>query len=230
MYDFNSNINRIKWILQNMSCRARSDVSPQSHALEHLGVGVEGEHGGASHPGAVQKAEGQALHECQRRGLGCAVVYGAGYGWEGQDGVDTDDVSRLKLQHTRQERFCSLRDKKNNRQLWERWLYRISCRCLELRRGKEWCKECLNRKWGFPFLKQTRSTRSSWERPVWSRVKPGKVQMERSRRSLRCAKCFDGKSVIWNFPRSYTKWCHWENEQPLVLLLMFSHLPIFLCT
>lgn len=36
-------------------------------------------------------------------------------------------------------------------------------------------------------------------------VSSQKKGLERARLLLGCAKCFDRKSVIWNFPRSYTK-------------------------
>lgn len=39
---------------------------PDSHALEHLGIGVEREHGGAAHTRTVQEAQRQTLHEGQR--------------------------------------------------------------------------------------------------------------------------------------------------------------------
>lgn len=164
MADFNSNITRIKWIYIYIYIyifyRARSAVSPHSHALEHLGVGVEGEHGGTSHAWAVQKAEGQALHEGQRRGLGCAVVYSARYGWERQDGVDADDVARLQLQHTRQERFCSLGDEKNNKHTMWKVIVSNLLQVFGTQTGKESYEECRNRKWGFPFLKHTRMCNS----------------------------------------------------------------------
>lgn len=60
---------------------------PDSHSLEHLGVGVERKHSGAANAGTVQQAQGQTLHEGQWRGLGGAVVYGPGDGRLGQDGV-----------------------------------------------------------------------------------------------------------------------------------------------
>jgi len=53
---------------------------PDFHALEHLRVGVEGQHGGAAHAGAVEQAKCQALHEGQRGGLGGAVVHRPGDG------------------------------------------------------------------------------------------------------------------------------------------------------
>lgn len=39
---------------------------PDSHALEHLGIGVEREHSGAAHTRTVQEAQRQTLHEGQR--------------------------------------------------------------------------------------------------------------------------------------------------------------------
>lgn len=141
-------------------CRARSDASPHSHALEHLSVGVEREHGGTSNAWAVQKAEGQALHEGQRRGLGCAVVYRARYGWERQDGVDADDVARLQLQHARQERFCSLGDEKNNKHPMRKVIVLNLLQVFGTQTGRESCEECRNHKWGFPFLKHTRTCNS----------------------------------------------------------------------
>lgn len=82
--------------------------SPDSHTLEHLSVGVEGEHGGAAHPGTVQQAQSQALHEGQGGGLGGAVIYGPRDGRLGEDGVYTDYVAMLELQHPWQEGLCSL--------------------------------------------------------------------------------------------------------------------------
>lgn len=82
--------------------------SPDSHALEHLCVGVEGEHSGAADARAVQQAQGQALHEGQRGGLGGAVVDGPGDGGLGQDGVYAHNMATLQFQHPREEGFCSL--------------------------------------------------------------------------------------------------------------------------
>lgn len=87
----------------------RQACLPDSHALEHLSVGVEGQHSGAAHAGTVQQAQRQALHEGQRRGLGGAVIDGAGDGRLRQDGVDADHVAVLQLQHPRQEGLRRLR-------------------------------------------------------------------------------------------------------------------------
>lgn len=76
---------------------------PDSHALEHLGAGVERKHGGAADAGTVQEAQGQALHEGQGRRLGGAVVDDAGDGGLRQDGVDADNMAVLQLQHAREE-------------------------------------------------------------------------------------------------------------------------------
>ena len=81
---------------------------PDSHALEHLCVGVEGQNGGAAHAGAVQQAQRQALHEGQRGGLGGAVVYSPGDGRYGEDGVHAHHVAVAKLQHPGQEGLCGL--------------------------------------------------------------------------------------------------------------------------
>lgn len=69
---------------------------------------MEWEHGGAANARTVQQAQRQALHEGQRRGLGGAVVDGAGDGRLRQDGVDADHVAVLQLQHAREEGLRSL--------------------------------------------------------------------------------------------------------------------------
>ena len=86
----------------------RHAISPDSHALEHLRVGVEGEHGGAAHAGTVQQTQRQALHEGQGRGFGGAVVYGPRDGGLRQDGIYAHDMAVLQLQHPWQEGLCSL--------------------------------------------------------------------------------------------------------------------------
>lgn len=69
---------------------------------------MEWQHGGAANARTVQQAQRQALHEGQRRGLGGAVVDGAGDGRLRQDGVDADHVAVLQLQHAREEGLRSL--------------------------------------------------------------------------------------------------------------------------
>lgn len=48
------------------TCQDKELSIPDSHALEHLGTGVERKHGGAANPWTVQETQCQALHEGQR--------------------------------------------------------------------------------------------------------------------------------------------------------------------
>ena len=70
---------------------------------------MEGQHGGGADARTVQQPQGQALHEGEGGGFGCAVVDGAGDGRERQHGVQTHDVAVLQLQHPRQEGLGGLR-------------------------------------------------------------------------------------------------------------------------
>lgn len=85
-----------------------SSSLPNSHALEHLCVSMEGKHRGAAHSWTVQQAQRQALHEGIRRGLGCAVVDGSRDGGEGENGVNAHHVAVAELQHARQKCFRGL--------------------------------------------------------------------------------------------------------------------------
>lgn len=85
---------------------------PDSHALEHLCAGVEGQDCGGIHSRTVQQPQGQALHESKRWGFGGAIVNGTRDGWQGQDRVQANNVPILQLQHPWQECFGGL---KNNR-------------------------------------------------------------------------------------------------------------------
>lgn len=95
-------------VLQQRTCQDKEFSIPDSHALEHLGTGVERKHGGAANTWTVQETQGQALHEGQRRRLGGAVIDNAGDGRLGQDGIYTDNMAVLQLKHTREEGLCRL--------------------------------------------------------------------------------------------------------------------------
>lgn len=92
-----------------LHCPRLGGFLPDSHALEHLCVGVEGKHCGAANARTVQHTQCQAFHEGQRRGLGGAVIYGSRDRRLRQDGVYANYVAVLQLQHSRQEGLCSLR-------------------------------------------------------------------------------------------------------------------------
>lgn len=88
---------------------------PDSHALEHLCAGVEGQDCGGIHSRTVQQPQGQALHESKGWGFGGAIVNGTRDGWQGQDRVQADNVPILQLQHPWQECFGGLKKKRVKR-------------------------------------------------------------------------------------------------------------------
>lgn len=85
---------------------------PDSHALEHLCAGVEGQDCGGIHSRTVQQPQGQALHESKGWGFGGAIVNGTRDGWQGQDRVQANNVPILQLQHPWQECFGGLKNKR----------------------------------------------------------------------------------------------------------------------
>lgn len=88
---------------------------PDSHALEHLCAGVEGQDCGGIHSRTVQQPQGQALHESKGWGFGGAIVNGTRDGWQGQNRVQANNVPILELQHPWQECFGGLKNKKVKR-------------------------------------------------------------------------------------------------------------------
>lgn len=100
---------------------------PDSHALEHLCAGVEGQHCGGIHSRTVQQPQGQALHESKGWGFGGAIVNGTRDGWQGQDRVQANNVPILQLQHPWQECFGGLKEKRVKRRkqkkknLYQQW-------------------------------------------------------------------------------------------------------------
>lgn len=76
-------------------CQDKQFSIPDSHALEHLSIGVERKHGGAADTGTVQEAQSQTLHEGQWWRFGGAIIDGPRDGGLGQDGIYAHNVATL---------------------------------------------------------------------------------------------------------------------------------------